>query len=182
MIISQLVTYASISELPSNSYISTNYLPMHIAHTISLPICKFGHSSNKHMVGLCKHICIVPQPIAIPIPLKEKGDLLLVTKQPFLFCISCGLNFQEKLFTDIEDFIQTFDCVGSFSQDQKEANSIVIPGQCIGADPVDFRISISIRISMFIRTRTSAYLVSSFSKDQKEANYQMPWYQVGTLY
>jgi len=35
---------------------------------------------------------------------------------------------QEKLFTDLEDFLQTIDCVGSFSQDQKEPNSIVIPG------------------------------------------------------
>ena len=35
---------------------------------------------------------------------------------------------QEKLFTDLEDFLQTFDCIGSFSQDQKEANLIVIQG------------------------------------------------------
>jgi len=35
---------------------------------------------------------------------------------------------QAKLFTDLDDFIQTFECVGSFSQDQKQANSIVIPG------------------------------------------------------
>jgi hypothetical protein len=36
---------------------------------------------------------------------------------------------QEKLFTDLEEFLQTFRCVGSFSQDRKEANSIIIPGQ-----------------------------------------------------
>lgn len=35
---------------------------------------------------------------------------------------------QEKLFTDLEEFLQTFHCVGSFSQDRKEANSIIIPG------------------------------------------------------
>lgn len=35
---------------------------------------------------------------------------------------------QEKLFTDLEEFLKTFHCVGSFSQDRKEPNSIIIPG------------------------------------------------------
>jgi len=56
-------------------------------------------------------------------PPEVKGDVLLdLDMKKF------RNEKQEKLFTDIEDFIQTFDCVGSFSQDQKEANSIVIPG------------------------------------------------------
>jgi hypothetical protein len=42
---------------------------------------------------------------------------------------------QEKLFTDLEEFLQTFRCVGSFSQDRKEANSIIIPGQFMYQDP-----------------------------------------------
>jgi len=33
-----------------------------------------------------------------------------------------------KIFDDVEDFLQGFECVGSFSQDKKEPNSIVIPG------------------------------------------------------
>ena len=28
----------------------------------------------------------------------------------------------------VEDFLETFECVGSFSQDKKEPNSIVVPG------------------------------------------------------
>ena len=28
----------------------------------------------------------------------------------------------------MEDFLETFECVGSFSQDKKEPNSIVVPG------------------------------------------------------
>jgi len=33
-----------------------------------------------------------------------------------------------KILEDVEDFLQGFECVGSFSQDKKEPNSIVIPG------------------------------------------------------
>jgi len=33
-----------------------------------------------------------------------------------------------KVLDDVEDFLQGFECVGSFSQDKKEPNSIVIPG------------------------------------------------------
>ena len=36
---------------------------------------------------------------------------------------------QERLFQEVEDFLQTFQCVGSFSQDKKEPNSIVVPGE-----------------------------------------------------
>ena len=28
----------------------------------------------------------------------------------------------------VEDFLENFECVGSFSQDKKEPNSIVVPG------------------------------------------------------
>jgi len=34
----------------------------------------------------------------------------------------------EKIFEDVDDFLETFECVGSFSQDKKEPNSIVVPG------------------------------------------------------
>ena len=33
-----------------------------------------------------------------------------------------------KVLDDVEDFLQGFECVGSFSQDKKEPNSIVVPG------------------------------------------------------
>ena len=33
-----------------------------------------------------------------------------------------------KILDDVEDFLQGFECVGSFSQDKKEPNSIVVPG------------------------------------------------------
>ena len=33
-----------------------------------------------------------------------------------------------KVLDDVEDFLQGFECVGSFSQDKKESNSIVVPG------------------------------------------------------
>jgi len=35
---------------------------------------------------------------------------------------------QERLFNDVEEFLQGYECVGSFSQDKKEPNSIVVPG------------------------------------------------------
>jgi len=35
---------------------------------------------------------------------------------------------QEKIFDTVDDFLETFECVGSFSQDKKEPNSIVVPG------------------------------------------------------
>merc|ERR1712059_112129 len=35
---------------------------------------------------------------------------------------------QERIIRDVEDFLQTFQCVASFSQDKKEPNSIVVPG------------------------------------------------------
>jgi len=34
----------------------------------------------------------------------------------------------EKIYSDVDDFLETFECVGSFSQDKKSANSIVVPG------------------------------------------------------
>jgi len=35
---------------------------------------------------------------------------------------------QEVVVESVEDFLETFECVGSFSQDKKEPNSIVVPG------------------------------------------------------
>ena len=33
-----------------------------------------------------------------------------------------------RLLRDIDEFLQGFNCVGSFSQDKKESNTIIIPG------------------------------------------------------
>ena len=33
-----------------------------------------------------------------------------------------------RLLRDIDEFLQGFQCVGSFSQDKKESNTIIVPG------------------------------------------------------
>ena len=37
-------------------------------------------------------------------------------------------TIMQVVVESVEDFLETFECVGSFSQDKKEPNSIVVPG------------------------------------------------------
>ena len=37
-------------------------------------------------------------------------------------------TMMQVVVESVEDFLETFECVGSFSQDKKEPNSIVVPG------------------------------------------------------
>ena len=40
----------------------------------------------------------------------------------------CKLKSNQVVVESVEDFLENFECVGSFSQDKKEPNSIVVPG------------------------------------------------------
>ena len=42
---------------------------------------------------------------------------------------SCFVSTMMQVVVEsVEDFLENFECVGSFSQDKKESNSIVVPG------------------------------------------------------
>ena len=57
--------------------------------------------------------------------------LLLILKKcsSSINIASCFVSLMMQVVVEsVEDFLETFECVGSFSQDKKEPNSIVVPG------------------------------------------------------